>query len=142
LGVDPILKPCRLGLKRTISYHLGWDITYGIRAIAQPEMEVRAQAHRGCQQGPWVPREGDCDVSHYVFIWNMLSLNGMKSFGGKPNTKIVRTWPKVDNIISFRMRYYNAYHHPKFICFHQISQISRLFKVLSIDNSNIYIFFK
>ena len=48
-GVDPILKLCGLGQKRTISYHLGQDVTYGIRAIAQPEMGERAQAHRGRQ---------------------------------------------------------------------------------------------
>ena len=32
------------------------------------------------------------------------SLNGMRHFGGKLNTKIVRAWPKADNIISFRTR--------------------------------------
>ena len=37
-----------------------------------------------------------------MFIWNMLSLNGVRPFKGKPNTKIVRAWPKVDSIISFR----------------------------------------
>jgi hypothetical protein len=26
-GVNPILKPCRLGPKRIISYNLGWGIT-------------------------------------------------------------------------------------------------------------------
>jgi hypothetical protein len=41
-----------------------------------------------------------------VFIWNMLSLNGMWSFRGKPNTKTVWAWPKADNIISFRVRCY------------------------------------
>jgi hypothetical protein len=41
-----------------------------------------------------------------VFIWNMLSLNGMRTFEGKLNTKTVRTWPKADNIISFRARCY------------------------------------
>ena len=51
MRVDPILKLCGLGSKRTISYHLERDVTYGIRAIAQPEMEERAQAHRGRKQG-------------------------------------------------------------------------------------------
>ena len=46
LGVNPILKPHGLGPKRAISYHLGWDVTYSIRAIAQPEMEECAQAHK------------------------------------------------------------------------------------------------
>jgi cell division GTPase FtsZ len=32
----------------------------------------------------------------------MLSLNGMRPFGGRLNTKTVRAWPKADNIISFR----------------------------------------
>jgi hypothetical protein len=40
-----------------------------------------------------------------VFISNMLFLNGMRPFRGRPNTKTVWTWPKADNIISFR-----AYH--------------------------------
>jgi hypothetical protein len=37
-----------------------------------------------------------------MFIWNMLSLNGMRSFGNKFNAKTMRAWPKADNIISFR----------------------------------------
>jgi hypothetical protein len=37
-----------------------------------------------------------------MFIWNMLSLNDMRPFGGKLNTKTMQVWPKVDNIISFR----------------------------------------
>jgi hypothetical protein len=41
-----------------------------------------------------------------VFIWNMFSLNGMRPFGGRPNTKTVRARPKADNIISFRARCY------------------------------------
>jgi hypothetical protein len=44
-----------------------------------------------------------------VFIWNMLSLNGMRHFGGKVNTKTMWTWPKVDNIISFRTGCYIWY---------------------------------
>ena len=36
----------------------------------------------------------------------MLSLNGIRPFGGKPNTKTVRAWPKADNIISFRAKCY------------------------------------
>jgi hypothetical protein len=36
----------------------------------------------------------------YVFISNMLSLNGMTHFGSKPNTKTVWAWPKADNIDS------------------------------------------
>ena len=44
MGVNPILKPCGLGLKQTISYHLWQNVTYGIRAIAQPEMRERAQS--------------------------------------------------------------------------------------------------
>jgi hypothetical protein len=141
LGVDPILKPCRLGLKRTISYHLRRDVTYGIKAIVQPEMGVCAQAHRGCTSKDAGSQEGVIVTSHIMYwVWNMLSLNGIRPFGGRPNTKTVRAWPKVDNIISFKAECYNAYHHPKFICFHQISQISRLFKVLTIDNSNIYIY--
>ena len=47
---------------------------------------------------PTLPGYGLYDV----FVWNMLSLNGMRPFGGKPNTKTVRAWLKVDNIISFR----------------------------------------
>jgi hypothetical protein len=27
---------------------LGWDVTNGIKVIAQPEMGERAQAHEGC----------------------------------------------------------------------------------------------
>ena len=46
MGINPILKPCGFGPKWTISYHLGQDVTYGIRVIAQPEMRERAQAHR------------------------------------------------------------------------------------------------
>jgi hypothetical protein len=38
-----------------------------------------------------------------------LSLNGMKPFGGRPNTKSVQAWPKVDNIISFRTECYIWY---------------------------------
>ena len=34
----------------------------------------------------------------------MLSLNGMRPFGGKLNTKTVRAWPKMDNIESFRVQ--------------------------------------
>jgi hypothetical protein len=30
---------------------LGWDVTYGIRAITQPEMGERAQAHEGRWDG-------------------------------------------------------------------------------------------
>jgi hypothetical protein len=37
-----------------------------------------------------------------VIIWNMLSLNGMRPFGGKPNSKTVQAWPKVENVISFK----------------------------------------
>jgi hypothetical protein len=33
-----------------------------------------------------------------MFIWNMLSLNGMMPFGGRPNTKTMQAWPKADNI--------------------------------------------
>jgi hypothetical protein len=33
----------------------------------------------------------------------MLSLNGIRPFRGKHNTKTVRVWPKADNIISFRV---------------------------------------
>jgi hypothetical protein len=42
-----------------------------------------------------------------VFIRNMLSLNGMRHFGDKLNTKTVRAGPKADNIISFRAGRYN-----------------------------------
>ena len=38
--VNPIIKPCELGPKQIISYHLRRGITYGIRAIVQPEMRV------------------------------------------------------------------------------------------------------
>ena len=79
-------------------------------------MGERAQAHRSCQRGRWVLRGGDYDVPtllgyglYDVFIWNMLSLNGMRPFGSKPNTKTVRTWPKVENIISFRAGCYIWY---------------------------------
>ena len=44
-----------------------------------------------------------------VFIWNMLSLNGMRPFGGKPNTKTMQAWPKADNIISFKAGCYIWY---------------------------------
>jgi hypothetical protein len=37
----------------------------------------------------------------------MLSLNGMRSSGGKLNAKIVWAWLKADNIISFRVGCYN-----------------------------------
>jgi hypothetical protein len=43
-----------------------------------------------------------------MFIWNMLSLNGMMLFESKPNTKTLWAWPKADNIISFRARYYRT----------------------------------
>ena len=36
----------------------------------------------------------------------MFSLNGMRHFEGKPNTKTVRAWSKADNIISFRTECY------------------------------------
>ena len=59
-------------------------------------MGERVQAHRGRQRGRWVLRGSDCDVPtlpgyglYDVFIWNMLSLNGMRPFGGKLNTKTV-----------------------------------------------------
>jgi hypothetical protein len=42
-----------------------------------------------------------------VFIWNMASLNGMKPFGARPNTKTMWAWLKADNIISFRVECYN-----------------------------------
>jgi hypothetical protein len=64
----------RLGPKRTISYHLGRNVTYGIRAIAQPEMGERAQAHRGRQRGRWVLRGGDCDVPHCLGMDYMMCL--------------------------------------------------------------------
>jgi hypothetical protein len=32
----------------------------------------------------------------------MLFLNGMRPFGGRPNTKTMWAWPKADNIISFK----------------------------------------
>jgi hypothetical protein len=41
-----------------------------------------------------------------VFIWNMLSLNDMRLFEGKPNTKTVWAWSKANNIISFRVGCY------------------------------------
>jgi hypothetical protein len=34
--------------KMTILCHWGWVVTNGIRAIVQPEMGERAQAHEGC----------------------------------------------------------------------------------------------
>jgi hypothetical protein len=75
-----------------------WIITYGIRAIAQPKMGEHAKALKGRQRGCWVLRGGDCDYltlpgcgKDDVFIWNMLSLNGMRPFGGKLNTKTMRT---------------------------------------------------
>jgi hypothetical protein len=37
-GVNLIIKKCKLDPKQTISYHLGQDITYGIKVIAQPKM--------------------------------------------------------------------------------------------------------
>jgi hypothetical protein len=54
---------------------------------------------------PTLPGYGLYDV----FIWNILSLNGMRPFGGRPNTKTVRAWPKADNIILFRTGYYIWY---------------------------------
>lgn len=35
--------------KRTILCHWGWVVTNGIKAIAEPEMEKRAQAHESHQ---------------------------------------------------------------------------------------------
>jgi hypothetical protein len=77
LGVDPILQPCGLGPKQTIAYHLGWDVTYGIRAITQLEMGEHAQAHRGHHRGRWVLRGGDCDVPHCLGMDYMMCLYGI-----------------------------------------------------------------
>jgi hypothetical protein len=47
----PNTKTVRVGLKRTISYHLGWNVIYGIKAIAQPKIGKHVQAHKGRQRG-------------------------------------------------------------------------------------------
>ena len=47
---------------------------------------------------------------HDMFIWNILSLNSMRLFGGKPNNKIMQAWPKADDIIPLRAEYYIWYH--------------------------------
>jgi hypothetical protein len=73
-GINPILNPCGLGPKQTISYHLGQDVTYGIKAIAQPEMGERAQAHRGRQRGLWVLRGVNCDAPHCMGMDYMMCL--------------------------------------------------------------------
>ncbi len=43
----------------------------------------------------------------------MLFLNDMWSFGVKPKYTILRTWPKVNNIIQFGVCYYRMVLEPK-----------------------------
>jgi hypothetical protein len=41
-----------------------------------------------------------------MLIWNILSLNGMRSFGVNPKTKLCELRPKADNIIQLRTSCY------------------------------------